>query len=176
LSEYGITNLETQKLEKYATEEVFYERLGLECIPPELREGQQEIARAEQATLPRLIEENELKGDLHVHSDWSDGRDSIEMMALAAKVRGYQYLAITDHSSGRGIAHGLTTERLKQQLAEIRELNQKLDGIRIFSGIEVDIRVDGSLDLPDEVLEELDIVVASIHSGHRCCLSTLRPE
>jgi len=165
LSEYGITDLATQQLEKFATEEAFYERQGLEFIPPELREGQHEVERAEQGTIPRLVELSDIKGDFHVHTDWSDGRDSIETMALAAKALGYQYLAITDHSGGRGIAHGLDAERLRQQILEIRELDQKIDGIHIFSGIEVDIRADGSLDMPDELLAELDIVIAAVHSG-----------
>ena len=165
LSEYGITNLATQELEKFDTEAAFYQRQGLQYIPPELREGQQEVARAEQGTIPELVELSDIKGDLHVHTDWSDGRDSIEDMALAAKARGYQYLLITDHSGGRGIAHGLDAERLKQQMAEIKELNQKLSDIRILSGIEVDIRADGSLDLPLELLAELDIVVAAVHSA-----------
>ncbi len=165
LSEYGITNLATDELEKFATEEAFYERQGLAFIPPELREGQQEIERVEQGTLPRLVELPNMKGDLHVHSTWSEGRDTIEAMALAARDRGYQYLAITDHSGGRGIAHGLDAERLRQQIPEIRELNQRISGIRIFTGIEVDIRADGSLDMPQELLAELDIVVASVHSS-----------
>ncbi len=165
LSEYGITNLATEELEKFATEEAFYERLGLEFIPPELREGQQEIERAEQGTIPRLIELSDIKGDLHVHTDWSDGHDTIEAMALAAKALGYQYLAITDHSGGRGIAHGLDAERLRRQISEIEQLNQKISGIHIFSGIEVDIRADGSLDMPGELLAELDIVIAAVHSS-----------
>jgi len=165
LSEYGITNLRTGQLEKFATEEAFYQRQGLALIPPEIREGQQEIERAERGTLPRLVELSDIKGDLHVHTNWSDGHDSIETMALAARELGYQYLAITDHSGGRGIAHGLDAERLRQQILEIKALNQKLDGIHIFSGIEVDIRADGSLDIPDELLQELDIVTAAVHSG-----------
>jgi DNA polymerase (family 10) len=165
LSEYGITNLATGGLEKFATEEAFYERLGLQFIPPELREGQQEVERAEQGAIPRLVELADIKGDLHVHTDWSDGRDSIEAMALAAKALGYQYLGISDHSAGRGIARGLNAERLKQQIAEIKELNQRLSGIRIFAGMEVDIRADGSLDMPDELLKELDIVTAAVHAG-----------
>jgi len=165
LSEYGITTLATGELEKFATEEAFYERLGLQVIPPELREGQHEIEKAEQGTIPRLIELSDIKGDLHVHTDWSDGRDSIEAMALAARDRGYQYIAITDHSGGRGIAHGLDAERLKQQIQQIKELDQRMDGIHIFSGMEVDIRADGSLDLPDELLAELDVVIAAVHSG-----------
>jgi len=165
LSEYGITNLATEKLEKFATEEAFYQRQGLAFIPPEIREGQQEIEMAEQGTIPRLAELSDIKGDLHVHTDWSDGRDSLEAMALAAKARGYQYLGICDHSAGRGIAHGLDAERLRQQILEIKKLNQEISGIHIFSGIEVDIRADGSLDMPDGLLEELDIVTAAVHSA-----------
>jgi len=112
-----------------------------------------------------LVELSDMKGDLHVHTNWSDGRDSIEAMALAARDCGYQYLGITDHSGGRGIAHGLDPERLRQQMLEIKELNQRISDIRIFSGVEVDIRADGSLDIPDELLAELDIVVAAVHSG-----------
>ncbi|MBM4452937.1 MAG: PHP domain-containing protein, partial [Chloroflexi bacterium] len=140
-------------------------RLGLQYIPPELREGDQEIELAEQNAIPRLIEPSDVKGDLHVHSDWSDGNETIENMAQAAKSLGYQYIAITDHSGGRGIAHGLKDDRLRQQIEEIRRLNQKLDGIRILAGAEVDIRADGSLDMSPELLLKLDIVVAAIHSG-----------
>ena len=165
LSEYGITNLATGELEKFATEEDFYQRQGLPFIPPEIREGQQEVERAEQGTIPRLVELSDIKGDLHIHTDWSDGRDTLETMALAAKALGYQYLGIADHSAGRGIAHGLDAERLKQQIAEIKALNQRLDGIRILTGIEVDIRANGNLDMPDELLAELDIVTAAVHSG-----------
>jgi len=165
LSEYGITNLATEELEKFATEEAFYNRQGLQFIPPELREGQHEAAMAEKGTLPKLVEMSDIKGDLHVHTNWSDGHDTIEAMALAAKAFGYQYLAIADHSGGRGIAHGLDAERLKQQVLEIKQLNQKISGIHIFSSVEVDIRADGSLDIPDELLGELDIVTAGVHSG-----------
>ena len=165
LSEYGIKDLETDKLEKFTTEEAFYRRLGLQYIPPELREDAGEIELAEKNALPGLIEQSDIKGDLHVHSDWSDGTESIENMALAAKNLGYKYIAITDHSGGRGIAHGLKEERLRQQINEIKRLNQHLDGIRILAGAEVDIRADGSLDISPELLAELDIVVAAIHSG-----------
>ena len=165
LSEYGITDIASGKLERFATEEAFYERQGLVFIPPELREGQQEIEKAEQGTLPRLVELSDIKGDLHVHTDWSDGRDSIEAMAQAAKALGYRYLGIADHSGGRGIAHGLDADRLRQQILEIKQLNQRLDGIHILCGMEVDIRADGTLDMPDELLEELDIVTAAVHSA-----------
>ncbi len=165
LSEYGITDTKTNKLEKFATEEAFYHRLGLQYIPPELREDQGEIELAEKGKVPKLVELSDIKGDIHVHSNWSDGHDSIDAMAQAAKALGYQYLAITDHSAGRGIAHGLSEERLRQQIEEIKQLNQQLKGIRIFTGTEVDIRADGSIDLPEGVLIDLDIVIAAIHSA-----------
>ncbi len=165
LSEYGITDTKTNKLEKFATEEAFYRRLGLQYIPPEIREDQGELDLAEKGELPKLVELSDIKGDLHAHTNWSDGRDSVEDMGKAAKALGYQYLAITDHSAGRGIARGLSEERLRQQMDEIKQLNQQLKGIRILTGMEVDIRADGSLDMPEKLLAELDIVTAAIHSG-----------
>ncbi|MBM4444535.1 MAG: DNA polymerase/3'-5' exonuclease PolX [Chloroflexi bacterium] len=165
LSEYGITTLDDGRLERFSTEEGFYGRLGLEFIPPELREGQHEIERAEEHSIPRLLEPADVKGDLHLHSDWSDGRDSIEAMAVAARGLGYEYIAVTDHSRGLGIAHGLNEERLRAQTSEIRKLNENLHGIRVLSGTEVDIRADGSLDLPDEILANLDVVIAAVHSA-----------
>ena len=165
LSEYGITDTRTNKLEKFATEEKFYRRLGLQYIPPELREDQGEIELAEKGAIPELIALSDIKGDIHVHSNWSDGHDSIEAMAQAAKAIGYQYLAITDHSAGRGIAHGLNEERLRQQIDEIKRLNGQLKDIRIFTGTEVDIRADGSIDLPEKLLADLDVVIAAIHSA-----------
>jgi DNA polymerase (family 10) len=165
LSEYGITDVKTDKLEKFATEEAFYRRLGLQYIPPEIREDQGEIELAEKGEVPKLIGLSDIKGDIHVHTNWSDGQDSIEDMAQAAKARGYLYLAITDHSAGRGIAHGLSEERLRQQIEEIKRLNEQLKGIRIFTGTEVDIRADGSIDLPQKLLADLDVVVAAIHSA-----------
>ena len=165
LSEYGITVVKTGEIEKFTTEEAFYERIGLQYIPPELREARNEIELAEKKALPHLIEVNDIKGDFHVHTDWSDGHDTIEAMATAAKSRGYKYIAITDHSAGRGIAHGLNEERLREQIAEIKEVGRKLKGIRLFTGIEVDIRADGVLDYPDELLSEIDVVVAAVHSA-----------
>jgi DNA polymerase (family X) len=165
LSEYGITVVKTGEIEKFTTEEAFYERIGLQYIPPELREARNEIELAEKRALPRLIEVRDIKGDFHVHTEWSDGHDTIEAMATAAKARGYKYMAITDHSVGRGIAHGLNEERLREQIAEIKEVGRKLKGIRLFTGIEVDIRADGVLDYPDELLSEIDVVVAAVHSA-----------
>ncbi len=165
LSEYGITNMKTGKLEKFATEEAFYKRQGLDYMPPEIREGSHEIELAEKGALPHLVELSDIKGDLHVHSDWSDGNDSLEDMVGEANEKGYCYLAFTDHSVGLGIARGLDDKRLRQQIQTIKELNQKFSGIHILSGTEVDIRADGTLDLPDELLAELDIVLASVHSA-----------
>lgn len=165
LSEYGITDSKTNKIEKFATEEAFYKRLGMQYMPPEIREDQGEIELAEKGGVPKLIELSDIRGDIHVHTDWSDGQDSLEDMAQAAKALGYQYLAITDHSAGRGIANGLTEARLRQQIEEIKKLNGRLEGIRILTGTEVDIRADGSIDLPQRLLADLDVVVAAIHSA-----------
>jgi DNA polymerase (family 10) len=165
LSEYGITDIKTGKVEKFADEESFYRFLGLQYIPPEIREDMGEIALAEKNAIPRLIEIGDIKGDLHIHTVSSDGNDTLEDMARAAKALGYQYLAITDHSSGRNITADKKIERLTGQIAEIKRLNQSIPGIYLLNGVEVDIRADGSLDLPDEVLTELDIVVASVHSS-----------
>ena len=165
LSEYGITVVATDELDKFATEEEFYDRLGMQYIPPEIREAQGEIEKAEQGSIPNLVDLPDMKGDLHTHTEWSDGHDSIEELAQAAQDMGYQYMAVTEHSAGRGIAHGLDVERLGQQIAEIRTLNERLSGIRLLTGTEVDIRADGSLDLPHEILTKLDIVTAAVHSS-----------
>ncbi|MBM3946211.1 MAG: DNA polymerase/3'-5' exonuclease PolX [SAR202 cluster bacterium] len=164
LNEFGITDLKTERQDLIATEEAFYARLGLPWIPPELREGGAELESALAGALPRLLELGDLKGDLHVHSDWTDGRDPIEVMLAAAKARGYEYVALTDHSVGRGIANGLSVERLRGQRTFVRQAGQHL-GIKVFHGSEVDIRADGTLDFPDDVLAELDVVVASVHSA-----------
>jgi DNA polymerase (family 10) len=165
LSEYGITVIATGKLEKFSTEEDFYRRLGLQYIPPEIREDEGEIEKAERQAIPMLVELDDIKGLLHVHTEWSDGRDSLEKLVLGARDLGYQYIAITEHSGGRGIAHGLSAERVRQQIAEVRGLNKRVTGIRVLTGLEVDIRADGSLDMPHEVLSELDIVIGAVHSG-----------
>ena len=164
LNEYGVTVLETGTLEKYSDEEAFYARLGLPLIPPEIREGLWELDLARRDHLPRLVQMSDLKGDLHVHSDWTDGQDSLESMISAAADRGYQYLALTDHSGGRGIANGLTADRLLHQMEALRSLEDRYP-IKVLYGSEVDIRADGSLDYPDDFLEGLDVVVASVHSS-----------
>ena len=165
LNEYGITNLESGEVEKFATEEAFYERLGLQYIPPELREGLGEIERAAEGTLPNLLEIGDIKGDLHSHTTASDGRHSLEEMATSALRSGLEYVAITDHSVGRGIANGLNEERLLEQINRVRELNSRMDGIELLTGSEVDIRADGTMDYPDALLEKLDVVVGSVHSA-----------
>jgi DNA polymerase (family 10) len=165
LSEYGITDIETGKIETFLSEAAFYKRLDLQYIPPEIREGTEEIEKAAKGTIPRLVEVSDIKGEFHVHTDWSDGHDTIESMVMAAKARSYEYICISDHSGGRGIAHGLNKERLEQQVLEINELNRRTSGIRILAGMEVDIRADGSLDMPDDLLKRLDVVTASVHSS-----------
>jgi DNA polymerase (family 10) len=164
LSEYGITELDSGVMHKFTHEEDFYHWLGLSFIPPELREGAEEIELAQEASLPHLLELPNIRGDFHVHTDWSDGQNSVEEMAVAAKDMGYEFITITDHSRGRGVAHGLDEERVLKQLERIREVEGRVR-IHILSGIEVDIRADGNLDLPDSVLSKLDVVIASVHSS-----------
>ena len=164
LNEYGITDLKTGKVERFPDEASFYARLGLPYVPPELRLGLWEMDAAIQNRLPSLVEEADLRGDLHLHSDWSDGQDPIEVMVQAAVDQGYEYMALTDHSSGLGIANGLSNERLSQQIQVLRSLQSKYP-IAILCGSEVDIRADGTLDYPDELLAQLDVVVASVHSA-----------
>ena len=165
LNEYGLTNKETDELEVFADEEGIYQRLGIQYIPPELRQGVWEVQAARENRIPTLLEISDIRGDLHDHTDWSDGRDPMEIMILSAKERGLEYLAITDHSVGRGIANGLSTDRLENHKKLVKELEQSIGGIKLFTGTEMDIRADGSLDYADDVLEELDWVVASVHSA-----------
>jgi DNA polymerase (family 10) len=146
-------------------EEEVYEKLGLQWIPPELREATGELEAAQQKRLPRLIELKDLKGDLQAHSNWSDGSFTIEQMAEAARARGLRYLAITDHSQGLGIARGLTPARVKQQWVEIDALNQRLKDFVVLKSIELEIRADGSLDFPNDLLAQFDLVTVSTHSA-----------
>jgi DNA polymerase (family X) len=150
---------------KGASEDEIYDALGLQPIPPELREDWGEIELAQQRNLPRLIELSDLRGDLHVHSDWSDGGDTIEKMALAARSLGHEYIALTDHSKSLGVARGLTEERVAEQRKVIKALNEQLAPFRIFHGTEMDIKRDGLLDYDDATLATLDYVSASIHSA-----------
>ena len=162
LNEYGLFS-GTRRIAG-ATEEEVYQKLGLPFIAPELREDRGEISLAAAGKLPQLVTQSDLRGDLHVHSSWTDGTADIEIMARAAQALGHEYIALTDHSRRIAMVHGLDAARLAQQAREIERLNRRLDGITILKGIEVDILRDGSLDLPDKALAMLDVVVASVHS------------
>lgn len=171
LNEYGL--FQGDKKLAGETEEEIYEALGLVWIPPEIREDRGEIEAASDGTLPNLLKPGDIRGDLHMHSKWSDGRATIEEMAIKAKELGYEYIALTDHSPSSRIANGLSVERLYEKRKEVDALNKKLSGIRILMGAEVDIKSDGSLDYPDEVLRDLDIVLASVHSGFKMDSETM---
>ncbi|MGM0602385.1 MAG: DNA polymerase/3'-5' exonuclease PolX [Bacillota bacterium] len=164
LNEYGLFRDDDTKVDIESEKDIF-EHLGLQYIIPELREDSGEIEAAAENRLPVSIEVNDIQGDLHMHSRYSDGAFTIEEMAEAARERGYSYIAITDHSESLKVANGMSVERLKKQIQEIDELNAGLHGFRILKGIEVDIMPDGSLDFEDDVLSELDLVIASIHSS-----------
>ncbi len=162
LNEYGLFRGDERVAG--ATEEDVYKALGLPWIPPELREDHGEIETAEKNALPKLIEQSDIRGDLHMHTTWSDGAESVREMAEAARTFGYSYIAITDHSQRLTVANGLDETRLRKQMEEIDLLGDSLDGITVLKGIEVDILEDGTLDMADEVLEQLDVVIGSVHS------------
>ncbi|MCD5404186.1 MAG: DNA polymerase/3'-5' exonuclease PolX [Dehalococcoidia bacterium] len=164
LNEYGIINTKTGKVEEFADEEGFYARLGLPWMPPELRTGVYELDAGLADSLPRLIQATDLKGDLHLHSEWSDGNDPIALMIEAAAAQGYEYMALTDHSASLSVANGLTNERMKSQISLLRSMQENYD-ITILCGSECDIRANGDMDYPDEILAQLDWVVASVHSA-----------
>jgi len=167
LSEYALKREDGTEI-LCATEEEVYAALGLPWIPPELREDRGEIEAALEGRLPDLVELADLQGDLQFHTTWSDGHASLLEMAEAARARGLKYGLVTDHSRGLGVARGVGPEELRRQRAEIEEVNRKLGGtFRVLAGVEVEVRADGSLDLPDEVLAKLDLVVAAVHSGLR---------
>lgn len=147
------------------SEEEIYAALGMPFIVPELREGKGEIQAALAGQLPQLIDMSDIRGDLHVHSTWSDGNETIETMAEAARALGYEYVGISDHSISSKIANGLDVERILNKMIELREINEKISGIEILMGAEVDILKSGSLDYPDKILEKLDVVIAAIHSS-----------
>jgi DNA polymerase (family 10) len=159
VSEYGVENTETGEVFHARTEEELYEHLGYEWIPPELRENRGELTAARNGGLPRLVELGDLRGDLHMHTDWSDGRATLEEMVEAARALGRSYIAICDH------AKRLKDGRLEQQTEVIAAVNESTKGIRVLGGVEVDIRADGTVDLDDAALAERDWVMASIHSG-----------
>jgi DNA polymerase (family 10) len=166
LSEYSLTRLADGTDLFFDREEDLYRHLGMEWIPPEIREDGGEVEAALSRKLPRLVEVSDIRGDLHVHTDWSDGLHTMEEMVLAAQGLGYEYLAFCDHSHGLAIANGLAAERLFEKMELIAGLNDKVEGFSILVGTEVEIRADGRLDYPDGILEECDVVVASVHSGY----------
>jgi DNA polymerase (family X) len=165
LNEYALARLDDGRAIAAATEEEIYGALGLDWIPPELRENQGEIAAAAEHRLPRLIEQSDLRGDVHMHTQATDGRNTILEMAEAAVARGYSYIAITDHSKNLAMTNGLNEERALEHLKRIHEIDREMEGrIRVLTGIEVDILGDGELDLANEVLAQMDVVIASVHS------------
>jgi DNA polymerase (family X) len=164
LNEYALATLKAEKRVAGRTEEEIYAKLKLDFIPPELRENTGEIAAAEQYTLPHLLTLKDIKGDLQMHSTASDGKNSIEEMAAAARELGHQYIAITDHSKAVTVANGLDEKRAAAHIKKIHALSEKDLGIRVFAGAEVDILKDGALDYSDEILAQLDVVVCSVHS------------
>ena len=165
LNEYGLFRLEDNQRVAGTTENEIYGILKLDCIPPEMRENCGEIELAAEHKLPQLITLDDIRGEVHMHTVETDGRGTIEEMAEAAKGRGYQYIAITDHSKNLAFANGLDDKRAVEHIARIRAANDHMDGITIMAGIEVDILADGELDLSDSVLEQMDVVVASVHSA-----------
>jgi DNA polymerase (family 10) len=165
INEYGVFKGEKKIGGK--REEDVYRVLKMDWIEPELREDRGEIEAAQAGTLPKLVTESEIRGDFHVHSNWSDGTSSIEEIARAAQKRGYQYVAVCDHTKSLRIAHGLDESRLMKKVEEIDRVNEKMKNFRILKGVELDILSDGKLDLSDRMLERLDIIVAAVHSGFK---------
>lgn len=165
VSEYGILDDATGRTETFATEQEVYGRLGLAYIEPELREDRGELEAARAGELPRLIELEDIRGDLHSHTIASDGHNTIEEMARAALERGYEYLAITDHSASHGFGNDVSPEQLRRQIELVQEANSRIEGIELLAGSEVNVLPDGSLDYEDELLAELDWIVASVHTS-----------
>lgn len=167
VSEHGITEVESGEVTTSEDEEGVYERLGLAYIEPEMRLGSDELALAEQRELPELVELADVRGDLHCHTTLSDGKNTLEEMAEAARDRGYSYLAVTDHSRTHGFGDDVQPEQLRERIAAVRELDAKLKGFKLLAGSEVNILPDGSPDYDDELLAELDWVIASVHTSFR---------
>ncbi|MFC7061584.1 DNA polymerase/3'-5' exonuclease PolX [Halobacillus seohaensis] len=163
ISEYGIEDIDTGEVKTFETEEAFFHHFGLHYIPPEVRENSGEVEAFKESI--GLIESKDIRGDLHMHSTWSDGAQSIREMALRSKEKGYEYIAITDHSKYLRVANGLDEKRLRMQREEIEKINEEISDFHIFCGIEMDILPDGSLDFNDDFLKEMDYVIGSIHSS-----------
>jgi DNA polymerase (family 10) len=167
VSEYGVEQLATGEVLRTRDEAEVYRRLGMDWVPPELRENRGELEAARSHRLPDLVSIDQIRGDLHAHTDWSDGKATLEDMVAAARAKGYAYLNVTDHSPAVGFGMGLDAGRLRRQIERVRELAATLNGFTLLVGAEVDILKDGSLDYSDELLAELDVVVASLHASHR---------
>jgi DNA polymerase (family 10) len=168
LNEYGLFERESGKRVAGETEEDVYRMLGLSYVEPELRENTGEIEAAKDGKLPDLVRGDQILGDMHVHTSWSDGGDEIDDVVSEALNRGYEYVAITDHSQSLKIARGLSADRLKNQIDSVRKAEEAADGnIKVLAGSEVDIKADGSLDFPDSILKDLDLVIGSVHSGFK---------
>lgn len=165
LSEYGLTRVKDEQRVAGKTEEEIYAKLEMDLIPPELRESSGEIEAAIEHRLPKLISLSDVQGEVHMHTVETDGKNTIEEMIEAARGRGYKYVAITEHSKNLAFANGLDDRRAAAHTRKIRRIGEKFDGIRVFAGIEVDILSNGTLDLSDSVLEEMDVVIASVHSA-----------
>ena len=167
VSEYGILDDASGETWRCATEEEVYERLGLPVDPPELREGRGELDAAARGDLPELVTEDDLRGELHAHTTASDGRATLEEMAFAARERGFEYLAITDHSATHGFGNEVSPDQLRKQIEKVHALNERLDGIELLAGSEVNILPDGAPDYDDDLLAELDWVIGSVHTSFR---------
>ncbi|MFX1404908.1 MAG: PHP domain-containing protein, partial [Promethearchaeota archaeon] len=165
LNEYGLFDNRTGEVIARKTEEEIYKALGMEWIPPELREDSGEIEAAQKGKIPQLITLEDIRGDLQIHTTWSDGAASIEVMVKAAQHRNYEYIAISDHSQAVTIAGGLKEKELSKQIAEIRKLDDKIKDIHILASAEVEILADGSLDFSDNILSQLDVVSIGLHYG-----------
>ncbi|QSZ67759.1 DNA polymerase/3'-5' exonuclease PolX [Methanofollis aquaemaris] len=164
LNEYGLTDHKTGELRQFRTEDEVFAALGMSPVPPELREDRGEVDLALEGNIPPLVDVQEIRGDLHVHSEWSDGTMSLEEIAAAGEERGYEYMLVSDHSASLGIAHGLDAPRLARQQVAIEQVN-RTSGCTLLAGVEVDILADGKLSLPDESLQNCDLVIASVHSA-----------
>jgi DNA polymerase (family 10) len=167
VSEHGITDTEGGDVTLCATEAEVYERLGLAYVEPELREGGAEIKAAEDGSLPKLVTQEEIRGDLHCHTTLSDGHNTLAEMAEAARARGYSYLAVTDHSASHGFGNDVQPDALRARIEEVRGLDRRIRGLKLLAGSEVNILPDGSLDYEDQLLGELDWVIASVHTSFR---------
>ncbi len=167
VNEYGVFRVSDRHRLAGTEEADVYRALGLAWIPPELRENNGELEAAKVGRLPTLVEAKDIRGDFHIHTNWSDGADKLEVIVQAGKDRGYEYIAICDHSQSLRIARGMSIERIREQMGILRALNARLTGYQVLLGAEVDILADGSMDYPDEVLADLDFVVGSIHSGFK---------